>query len=174
MTHKRMLWWTMFGLGLCLITSRPADVFGATTARHILGTIDTWVLSSSNLPSGSRMLSNPVTVTTAGYLYVDCELNAPSWSGTVTANTGISVWLLKCLDGTLCEDGDAGTDPARLPDVTFPLRNVSSAQRVTRTGFRLPITVFKVLLKNDGTGQTLQGATSAYSLRCTPWTIQNQ
>jgi hypothetical protein len=49
-----------------------------------------------------------------------------------TANTGVSVWFLRAIDGTNYEDGSSSVTPARLPDVVFPVRAVTTAQRVTR------------------------------------------
>jgi len=76
------------------------------------------------------------------------------------------MWVCPQVDGTNYADCATSADPPWLPAVTFPLANVSTAQRIIRWNILLPPGLFKVLLKNDNTGVTLQGATSAWTLKC--------
>lgn len=63
----------------------------------------------------------------------------------------LAVWFLKAADGSSYEDGAAGTPgttPARAPDLVFPLRLVSTQQRVTLGPALLPACKFKCLVQN--------------------------
>jgi len=97
----------------------------------------------------------------------DCEIFINSFSGAVTAGTAITVWLLHQVDASNYEDGGASVIPARLPDMTFPLRAVSTAQRVIRSDVRIPAGLFKPLVYNSGTGVSMQGSTGGV-----PWTLK--
>jgi len=155
---------------LSLVLWAP-PTWAASTFVWLRGTIDTWITTSTGLASGSSVLSANITLTSGNYTRADCELNTGAWSGAVAANTAVVVWLIRQADGTNFEDGAAGTDPARVPDLVFPLRAVSTAQRIMIPNIELPRGVFKALLKNDGTGVTLQGA--PWTLRCTPYILQS-
>ena len=148
-----------------------SPLWAASSFVWLRGTIDTWITTSTGLTSGSSVLSANITLTSANYTRADCELNTGAWSGTVAANTAVVVWLIRQVDGTNFEDGATGTDPARVPDMVFPLRPVSTAQRIVIPNIELPRGLFKALLKNDGTGVTLQGA--PWTLRCTPYILQS-
>lgn len=74
-----------------------------------------------------------------------------------TANTSIDVYFLKSMDaGSTFEGGSASVLPARRPDVVLPLNTTTPAadNKVTVACF-LPACKFKVLAKNNGTGQTI-------------------
>jgi hypothetical protein len=147
-----------------------SPLWAASPFVWLRGTIDTWITTSTGLASGSSVLSAAITLSSANYTRADCELNTGAWSGAVAANTAVVVWLIRQADGTNYEDGATGTDPARIPDFIFPLRAVSTAQRIVIPNIELPRGLFKALLKNDGTGVTLQGA--PWTLRCTPYVLQ--
>lgn len=164
---KRMLVLGMLG-ALLWVSSVQAATF-----TWLKGAQDTWVSNNTNVTSGARILSAAITITNTNYTKADCELNVPSWSTTVTANTAVVVWILGRSDGTNYEDGDASNDPARPPDIVFPLRNVSTAQRIQIRGIDLPRDLFKALVKNEGTGATMQGATTLWTLKCTPYILQS-
>jgi hypothetical protein len=148
-----------------------SPLWAASTFTWLRGTIDTWITTSTSLTSGSSVLSAAITLTSANYTRADCELNTAAWSTTVAANSAVVVWLIRQADGTNYEDGIAGTDPARTPDIIFPLRAVSTAQRIVIPNIELPRGLFKALLKNDGTGATLQG--TPWTLKCTPYILQS-
>ena len=147
-----------------------SPLWAASPFVWLRGTIDTWITTSTGLASGSSVLSGNITLASANYTRADCELSTGAWSGTVAANTAVVVWLIRQADGTNFEDGTTGADPARIPDFIFPLRAVSTAQRIVIPSIELPRGVFKALLKNDGTGVTLQGA--PWTLKCTPYVLQ--
>lgn len=133
------------------------------------GTIGTWLSSGSTLTNNSLLLGSAITLTEPGYTRAVCELALTGFSGAVTANTGMSMWLIRQVDGTNYEDGDASTTPARMPDAVFPLRAVSTAQRVSIPNIEVPPGLFKVLLKNDGTGFTMN---ATWTVKCLPYVLQ--
>lgn len=171
MTVRRRLLTVSFGAAVLGILLWTAPGQTASTFVWLRGTIDTWITTSTSLSSGSSVLSAAITLTSANYTRADCELNTAAWSTTVAANTAVVVWLVRQADGTNYEDGATGTDPARMPDIIFPLRAVSTAQRIVIPGIELPRGLFKALLKNDGTGATLQG--TPWTLKCTPYILQS-
>jgi len=87
-----------------------------------------------------------------GYVMGQIELNLAAPAGTLTANSSANVWFLQNVDGTNYEDGSASVIPARAPDVVFPVRAVSTAQRMIRRTI-LPQGNWFVLIQH-ATGQT--------------------
>lgn len=81
-----------------------------------------------------------------------------AFSSAPTANTSLDIYFLKSMDaGSTFEGGSALILPARCPDVVLPLNSASSAaadNKVTLACF-LPACKFKILAKNNGTGQTI-------------------
>lgn len=146
----------------------------ATTEKYALGSIATLLSTGLNsLANNSLAVSAAYDNTQGGGSgdgYTLCDLELVVTFGTApTANTGVSVWFLAGPDGTNYEDGDSSTTPARLPDVVFPLRAVTTAQRINRRVW-LPWGLPKALLKNDGTGQAM--ASSGNTLKIRPVTRQ--
>lgn len=141
----------------------------ASTATYLTGTLATLLDTQLNaLPNNALAVGGAYTAG-GGYLMAQLELYV-TFGTAPTANTGVSVWFLRAIDGTNYEDGaDGATTPARLPDVVFPLRAVTTAQRITRR-VTLPAGTWRPLLKNDGTGVAL--AASGNTLRIVPLTYQ--
>lgn len=145
----------------------------ATTEKWLLGSQATLLSTGLNSLANnglalSSLFDNTVGQTGDGYILCDVELVA-TYGSAPTANTGVAVWFLGAQDGTNYEDGDASTTPARMPDVVFPLRTVTTAQRILRRVW-LPWGKLKALLKNDGTGQAM--AASGNTLIIRPVTLQ--
>lgn len=141
----------------------------STTEKYVLGSQATLLSTGLNsLANNALALSSAYDNTQAaagdGYTLCDVEL-VVTYGVAPTANTGCTLWLLGTQDGTNYEDGDASTTPARLPDAVFPLRAVTTAQRVIRRVW-LPWGASKALLKNDGTGQAM--ASSGNTLKVRP------
>lgn len=91
-----------------------------------------------------------------------------------TAGTGFSIWFLKSQDGgTTFERGGTSYTPLRPPDLVIPAPTDTTQTEIMRD-VAIPAGHFKVLVKNDGTGQaTKTDTTSAGSqLTITPFTIQ--
>jgi hypothetical protein len=154
-------------LGILLL---PRGVQAATVTQLQSGTLDTWFTGSATLASNAQALSAAVTVTNPTYLSADCTLAIPSTSVAVTANTAVVAWLLVSTDGgATYPDGDASTTPARAPDMTFGLRPVATAQIVHTRLDQMAPGFFKVLIRNDGTGATLN---TTWTLKCKTRTLQ--
>lgn len=140
----------------------------ATTELWLLGTQTTLLttelnaLVSNGLALGAAF-NNTQGQTGGGYTLCDVEL-VVTYGTAPTANTGVSVWFLGTQDGTNYEDGDTGTTPGRLPDVVFPLRAVTTAQRILRRVL-MPWGLFKPLAKNDGTGQAMAATGNTLKIR---------
>lgn len=144
-----------------------------TVTKFLLGSATTLLSTGLNSLANNALVAgtvydNTVGQTGDGYTLCDVEL-VVTYGSAPTANTGVSVWFLANLDSTNYEDGDASTTPARAPDLVFPLRAVTTAQRVIRRA-SLPWGLIKVLLKNDGTGQTM--AASGNTLKIRPVTFE--
>jgi hypothetical protein len=71
---------------------------------------------------------------------------------------------LREVDGTNYEDGSSTVTPARNPDLVFPLRAVTTAQRIVVIG-DLPPGSFVALLRNDGTGQAMAASGNTLKIR---------
>jgi hypothetical protein len=100
---------------------------------------------------------------------VEVELYV-TFGSTPTANTGISIWFLREIDGTNYEDGSSTVTPTRNPDVVFGVRATTNAQRMIKTCM-LPPGNFKPLVRNDGTGQAF--AASGNTVKIRPVTLQS-
>lgn len=127
------------------------------TEKYIVGAIATLLstelnsLANNSLAIGAAY--NNVQAGGGGDGYTLCDLELVVTFGTApTANTGVSLWLLAAPDGTNYEDGvDGTTTPARTPDVVFPIRVITTTQRITRRVW-LPWGIVRPLAKNDGSG----------------------
>lgn len=144
----------------------------STTEKYLLGSQTTLLSTGLNSLANNALAASSAfdnTQAAAGDGSTLCDLELVVTFGTNPANTGISVWLLGSQDGTNYEDGDSSTTPARLPDCVFPLRAVTTAQRIVRRVW-LPWGLMKALVKNDGTGQAF--ASSGNTLKIRPVTRQ--
>jgi hypothetical protein len=140
-----------------------------TTEKYALGSQATLLSTGLNsLANNALALSSAFNNVEGGgggdgYTLCDLELLV-TFPVAPTANTAVVVWLLGSQDGTNYEDGDASTTPARLPDAVFPVRAVTSAQRIIRRIW-LPWGLMKALLKSDGTGQSFASSGNTLSIR---------
>ncbi len=104
-----------------------------------------------------------------------CRLEAILTMATgADANTGFSVWFLKLSgDGATYERGGTGYTPPTRPDAVFPAPT-DTVQTPEFLDIPMPAGQFKVLIKNDGTGQALKTDTSSTGsqLAITPFTTQ--
>jgi hypothetical protein len=143
----------------------------ATTQKWSRGTADTVLTTEMNsLANNSNAVkSSAVSPTSAGYALVEVELYV-TFTVAPTANTGVSIWFLKEIDGTNYEDGSASITPTRNPDVVFGVRSTTNAQRLIKTCV-LPAGSFKPLVRNDGTGQAF--AASGNVLKIRPYSLQS-
>ena len=142
----------------------------ATTEKLLLGTTTQLITTGLNsLANNAQVLSGAYDNTQGGAgdgaVLAEFELFIASMGGAATANTALTLWAVQSLDGTNYEDGDASTTPAKLPLCVFPVRAVSTAQRITRVSIPLPPGLSKYLLRNDGTGQALASSGNILSIR---------
>jgi hypothetical protein len=119
--------------------------------------------------NNNAIKSSSVTLTTESYVLAEVELRV-QFGGTPTANTSVSVWFLREVDGTNFEDGSGSITPARNPDVVIPVRATSNVQRIIKSCI-LPAGSFIPLIRNDGTGQSF--AASGNTLKVRPLTLQS-
>ena len=136
------------------------------TVKDIRGTATTALSTGLNsLANNALVASSAITLSTGEPGYQRCEAELVVTYGTApTANTACVVWLLREIDGTNYEDGSSTVTPTRNPDLVFPLRAVTTAQRIVVTG-DLPPGAFVALLRNDGTGQAMASSGNTLKLR---------
>jgi hypothetical protein len=136
------------------------------TVKDIRGTSTTALSTGLNsLANNALVASSAITLSTGEPGYQRCEAELVVTYGTApTANTACVVWLLREVDGTNYEDGSSTVTPARNPDLVFPLRAVTTAQRIVVTG-DLPPGSFVALLRNDGTGQAMAASGNTLKIR---------
>ena len=140
-----------------------------TVEKALLGAVTTLISTglnslANNGRAASASFDNTVGAAGDGYTLCDVEL-VVTYGVAPTANTGCSVWFCMSTDGTNFEDGSAADlTPARLPDVVFPLRAVTTAQRITRR-VALPWGKFIAMLVNDGVGQSMAASGNSLKLR---------
>lgn len=141
----------------------------ATTITQISGSISTVLSTGLNtLATNGLAVSSAYTMSPGGYLLAELEL-VVTFGTNPNANTGASIWFLRAIDGSNDEDGASAT-PARAPDLVIPFLVSTSAQRCTKRAL-VPPGTFKVLLKNDNSGQSF--AASGNTLKILPLTYQS-
>jgi hypothetical protein len=150
----------------------------ASLRKQILGTMTTVLNTGATLTNNALALASAFNNTVGSGSGVGTGDGFPfgrlTWNYTFgvapTANTGLSVWFLQAPDGTdgTYEDGGASVMPARGPDLTIGVGSSpdTSAHQVSKDAL-LPAGYFKVLVKNDGTGQTMS---SGWTLKLLPFT----
>lgn len=105
-----------------------------------------------------------------GYTLGRFELYIAGSGTALTANTGVSIWLLTSVDGTNYEDGSASVVPGRSNNLQIgSVRNVTTAQRIIQDQIILTAGNWYVLLQNN-TGQTWNS--SGNTLKLQPYTDQ--
>jgi hypothetical protein len=107
--------------------------------------------------------ASSVTLTNQGYRTGRFEL-VVTFGTAPTAGTSLVVWLLTEIDGTNFEDGSASVTPLRPPDLIFPLRAVTTAQRIAVYA-DLPEGLVRPLLRNAGTNQAMAASGNTLIVR---------
>ena len=143
----------------------------ATTQKWARGTADTVMSTELNsLANNSNAIkASAVSLTTTSYTLAEAEL-VVTFGSVPTANTSVSIWFLREIDGTNYEDGSASITPSRNPDLVVPIRATTNAQRIIKQCV-LPAGDFKPLVRNEGTGQAF--ASSGNTLKLRPLTLQS-
>jgi len=143
----------------------------ATTQKWSRGTTDSVMTTELNsLANNSNAVkATSITLSTTEFIMAEVEL-VVTFSAVPTANTGVSIWLLREIDSANFEDGSASITPTRAPDIVFGVRATTNAQRIIKTCL-LPPGVFRPLVRNEGTGQAF--VASGNTLKIRPLTIQS-
>lgn len=109
--------------------------------------------------------------TTDANLLGDFEL-VVTFDTNPTAGSTVELYLLRAADGTNYEDGSASVAPNPGSRVgSFPVRAVTTAQRIVLRDVPLPPGLYKALILNDATGQAF--AASGNTLKVRPHNLQN-
>jgi hypothetical protein len=137
------------------------------TVKQTYGTIATLLTTELNaMANNALVLSSETSLSEIDYL--ECDVQISCTFGTApTASSGFSVWFLRKPDGSTYEDGGTSVTPSRAPDLVIPVRAVNTAQVIVVQAYSPPGN-FKVLIKNDGTGQALSA--SGHTLKLLPRT----
>lgn len=129
-----------------------------------LGTLTTALSTELDaLASNARAISGAIANATDKNRWAEFELNA-TFAVAPTAGGFCSLYAIPALDGTNYSDGDASIQPPETMLVgVFPVRAVTSAQRVHLRAIALPPTNFKLVLRNEsGQAMTASGHTLKY------------
>ena len=102
-----------------------------------------------NLADATLLLGNEIDWTADRSIYGLWQLRCRGASA-FAASAAIYVWFILAADGTNYEDGAAGVEPLKAPDIIFPPRAVSTQQNITRERIVFPPSKFKPLVKNAG------------------------
>jgi hypothetical protein len=129
----------------------------------------------NGLSNNNTQLSSAINWTQGqtadGYLWGRVEMTF-KFQVAPTANTGFSVWFLKT--GSALEDSSA--PPCRAPDLVIPVTPYGASTDTSAHNVSIdapiPVGTIKVLIKNDGTGQTLTANNTDNVLYITPITTQ--
>ena len=140
----------------------------AITETVLVGTLDPVFATGSTaaLANNALAVTAAYTPTTANYLTAEVEFTG-TFATAPTAGTGLSVWFLRAVDGTNYEDGGTAVTPTRGYDMVMPFAPITTAQRVTRLVVVFAPGAIKVLVKNDGSGQSLS---AGWGLKIRPLT----
>ena len=114
-------------------------------------------ISAATVNDAAGSLGSEYDNETNKHRWMSLELSTTHGGG---APTGAwFVWIVSALDGTAYENGDASTQPGRIPDAVLGMRSTVNAQVVTANHIQIPPFKFKLLLWNDtgfqGTSVTL-------------------
>lgn len=126
-----------------------ADIKWGTPSTHTLvirgdGTAPTL----KNLSAGGRKLGSEIDNATDKHLYADLTFKVRGASA-FAATDYVTFYLIHALDASTYEDGDDSTTPAKPPHVVFPVRAVSTQQRIELSNIPIPPFKYKWLCVNS-------------------------
>jgi hypothetical protein len=136
------------------------------TVKNLRGTVTAILTTALNsMANNANVLSATITLGTGepGYRFGEAELLV-TFGTNPTANTAFVAWILREIDGTNYEDGGTSVTPTRVPDMIFTVRAVTTAQRIIAI-CDLPPGSFKVLIRNDATGQAIAASGNTLTIR---------
>ena len=132
------------------------------TAYGSVTSIMTTDLNQSNLTSNAKKITAALDNSTDRYFWDDLELVC-TFAATPSANATLEVYLIPSIDGSNYTDGSDSVDPPSTSLVgIFPIRAVTSVQRLSIRGIQLPPGLFKYVVWNktgvssSGTSNTLK------------------
>lgn len=128
---------------------------------------ETWMTTELNsLANAAGAISSAIDADAYGQLYADVELYV-TFGTNPTANTLVEMYFVRQIDGTNYEDnttGASGVPPANGFAGAFPVRAVTTAQRIILPKVELPPLDFKVYLLNR-TGQSMAASGNTLTAR---------
>lgn len=129
------------------------------------------VTSGAAIANNSRSAASAAVGADAtdAHLLADFELVC-TFATAPTLDTTIDLYLVRSADGTNYEDGSDTVRPN--PDAfvgSFAVRNVTTSQRIIKRDVPLPPGLWKAILHNNGTGQSIS---SGWTLKARPHNLQ--
>lgn len=132
--------------------------------------IETWVSTELNsLANAAGATGSAIDADAYGQLYADVEL-VVTFGTNPTANSLVEMYFVRQIDGTNFEDATVGASGAPPPNGFmggFPVRAVTTQQRIILPKVEMPPEDFKVYLLNR-TGQSM--AASGNTLKAIRYT----
>lgn len=120
-------------------------------------------LANSTSASTGKVLSGAITMSSDLREFIAFQLDV-TYGSAPSSGGYVGLWMVRSIDATNFEDGDTSTDPSKAEEVIFPLRAVTTAQRIIIPGFVVPPYDFKILLRNKaGQAMSSSGNTLKYS-----------
>jgi hypothetical protein len=114
------------------------------------------------LANAASAVSSAIDNTSGRHMYSDWEL-AVAYGSAPAANGRCTLYLLPSVDGTNYPDFVSGSEPPHMQVGGFPLRAVTSAQRLVLRRVLVPPGLFKVgLLNSAGQAMPATGTTVKY------------
>jgi hypothetical protein len=119
-----------------------------------------------NLAVGARVLSNEIATRDE---FTDWRLKVRFGTAPTAGRLVLAWFLIDTGDNNEFEDGSDTVEPFKNPDLSFPVRGVTTQQVVALRGIRKPNSPMKILLKND----TNQGFTNTDSENVLSYSLYN-
>lgn len=121
----------------------------SAVSHLILGTAST--PTAKNLANDGQKCSSEYDNTSNLYQYMDL-MQLCRGASAFSAGGYVEVYLLTAIDGSTYQDGadDSTAPPASALVHVFPLRAVSTQQRIEKTNIWIPPTKFKLVIINKG------------------------
>jgi hypothetical protein len=134
---------------------------------YLSGTIATLLSTELNSLANNALVAG-TAFSASNYFWAEFELKVTFGTGPTTG--GVTVWLLRALDGTNYEDGSTSVTPLKNVAVSYGVRAVTTAQTQTKGPLLIPPGTWIPLLKNDGTAVAF--AATGNTLKILPSTPQ--
>lgn len=121
-----------------------------------------------NLAPGERELGTPIDNSASGHMWADWELVC-RFGTAPPAGAYVALYLVPAVDGITLADGSDAVEPSSTCFVgAFPVRPVTTAQRLALRRLSFPSGVFAPLIVNVA-GQSMTDVADENVLRVTPY-----